>query len=95
MQRGTQVEVIENEAPGQVTIGLTRLGVNDGVDYTGTANLVVLIFQKRAGAANGTGPLTFIDAKLFGSETPPQEKAGIQWNFSMRLSRCLGSNAHR
>jgi hypothetical protein len=76
---GTQVEVIENESPGQVTIGLTRLGVADGVDYTGTANLVVLIFQKRSGAATGAGDFAFTDGKLFGSETPPVEKAGIQW----------------
>jgi hypothetical protein len=74
---GAQIEVLEHEQPGQVTLGLTRLAA-DGVDVTGSAVLVKIMFQKPA-LDDGSTPLGIPSGSLLGSETPPQVKGGIQW----------------
>ncbi len=76
---GRTVEVLEDRRSGHVTIGLTRRGATTGIDAAGTALLVRLFFLK-AGTAAGSGSLGFSNTKLLGSETPPQEKQGMQWS---------------
>ena len=77
---GAAVEVIENEGAGSVTIGLTRIGVDTGVDFDTTGTLITLIFRILPSAGSGSGGLTFSNGELVGSETPPEEKSGLQWH---------------
>ena len=70
--------VLENESPGQVTIDLSLLG-GTGVDFNGPGTLVRLIFSPVSGAPAAMSGLSFGATQIFGSETPPQEKPGIQW----------------
>lgn len=75
---GTTVSVQENPSiPSVVSIGVTRVGATKGIDVAATGRLVTLRFD----ASWGSGPsaLTFSGGKLFGSETPPLQKAGITW----------------
>jgi len=71
------VNVLENESPGQVKIDLTRFGT--GIDFNGSGTVVRLIFSPVAGATAATSTMSFASPQIFGSETPPQEKPGIQW----------------
>jgi hypothetical protein len=75
---GANVNVLENEAPGEVSIDLSRF--NTGIDFDGTGMLVRLIFSKVASPSNDSGPLSFSATQVFGSEMPPEEKPGIQWH---------------
>lgn len=79
---GAQVQVVERTLQaGQVSVGLSRLGTNvGGIDFTGTGSLVKLLFQQNPGAGTAAGSLTFGNPRLLGSETPPQEKTGVQWS---------------
>jgi len=74
---GATVNVLENESPGKVSIDLTRFGT--GVDFNGSGSVVRLIFSPVSGAAPATSTMSFASPQIFGSETPPQEKPGIQW----------------
>ena len=80
---GATVEVLADEQPGSVSIGLTRLGSNSGIDVVGTRELVTLVFSKVA--TNGSGSVTFTNGVLLGSETPPQSKTGVSWSGGMML----------
>jgi hypothetical protein len=74
---GVRVDVIAGDQPGRLTIGITRVGSTSGVNVTGTGVLLRLDFEKVGNG--GSGNVTFEDAQLLGSETPPQAKVGIQW----------------
>ena len=74
---GTTVQVLEESQTGSVTIGLTRLGVTDGVDAIGTQLLVTLLFSTVADA--GDAGITFSNEAILGSETPPVDKATVEW----------------
>jgi hypothetical protein len=74
---GVRVDVIPDDQPGRLTIGITRVGSTSGVNVTGTGVLLRLDFEKVG--TDGSGNVIFENAQLLGSETPPQAKAGIQW----------------
>lgn len=74
---GTALEVLEDVQSGRVTVGLTRLGSSTGIDVVGSEVLVKVLFRRVADS--GSGILDLQNTKLLGSETPPQEKMGIQW----------------
>lgn len=80
-QMGTaaQVSVQESTAAGQVSLGITRLNPNGGVNFAGQGTVIKLRFSDAPGASMGQGALSFSDTHVLGSETPPQEKNGIQW----------------
>ncbi len=75
---GTTIQALEDKQSGQATIGLTRQGAATGCDAVGSGLLVRLFFSKVG--TSGSSNLTFSNTKLFGSETPPQEKPGIMWS---------------
>jgi len=74
---GANVNVFEDEDPGQVTINLSRF--NSGIDFIPDGTVVRLIFGKATAADAATGTLSFSDTQIFDSDAPPQEKGGIQW----------------
>ena len=74
---GTNLIVLVTENPGQVTINLSR--PSTGIDFNGAGTVVRLIFSPATTAMPGASALSFSSTQIFGSETPPQEKAGIQW----------------
>ena len=69
--------MLEQEQAGQVTIGLSRLGVDAGVDVAGTGKLVGVVFRKTG--TSHVSDLSYSSASLLGSETPPLAKPAIQW----------------
>lgn len=77
---GATVEIIgpSSDTTGSFTLGITRVNVNDGMDFTTTQTLVQLRF--RAAADSGSGAITFQNGALFGSEEPPVEKPGLTWS---------------
>jgi hypothetical protein len=75
---GATVQVLQTIQTGWVRIGVSRLNVTTGVDFTAPAPLVSLIFLP-VGTAPAAAPLTFSSTRVLGSETPPQEKPGISW----------------
>lgn len=84
---GATVNVLENEGQGKVTINLARLG--SGIDFSGSGTLVRLIFSPVPGAPATISGMSFDSTLIFGSETPPQEKLGIQWiggDFQVTMS---------
>jgi hypothetical protein len=74
---GADVDVFEDEEPGRVTVALTRF--NTGVDFVPEGTLVRLIFGRATDADGAAGALVFSDTRIFDSDTPPNEKTGIQW----------------
>ena len=76
---GATVQVLVDEQPGTVTVGLTRLGVGTGVGVSGSAVLATVFFRRVAAAA-GTTTLGVPAGEVFGSETPPVAKAGLTWS---------------
>ena len=74
---GNTIQTLENTAVGQVTLGLTRTGMT-GIDAVGSQPLVRLTFTRLVNAGNST--LTFGNQDVFGSQAPPQAKAGIAWS---------------
>ncbi len=74
---GANLTVLVTESPAQVTINLSR--INTGIDFNGPGSVVRLIFSPAANAVAGASALSFSATQIFGSEAPPQEKAGIQW----------------
>ncbi len=72
---GATLEVLVGEMPGRVEIGITRLA-STGLDASGPELLATLLVAR---ASAGVGALAFEDTKVLGSETPPQEKPGVQW----------------
>ena len=73
---GASLQVFEDDQPDRVTIGLTRLGSNVGMNAVGAQFMVRLLFSRRA--ASGAAAVSFQDLQLLGSETPPQAKSGYQ-----------------
>jgi len=74
---GANVNVFENEDPGQVTINLSRF--NSGIDFDPGGTVVRLIFGKATTADTASGTLSFSGTLIYDSAEPPQEKSGIQW----------------
>ncbi len=74
---GANLNVLVNENPGQVTLALSRF--TTGIDFNGAGTVIRLIFSPATNAVAGASALSFSSTQIFGSETPPQEKAGIQW----------------
>lgn len=76
---GAQPNEFEDDSvPGQVTIDLSRFG--SGIDFNGSGTVVRLIFSPVSGAPAAMSGMSFgSTSQIFGSETPPQEKPGIQW----------------
>ena len=74
---GTTVQVLEDSQTGSVTIGLTRLGVANGVNAIGTQLQVTPMFSSVADA--GDAGIAFSNETILGSETPPVDKAGVNW----------------
>ena len=75
---GTQVSVQEgSNSPGNVTVGISRIGVNTGVNASGSQVLIRLTFSP---LTPGTSSLALTGAALFGSETPPQTKPGLTFS---------------
>ncbi|MDX1388433.1 MAG: hypothetical protein R3344_04555 [Acidobacteriota bacterium] len=75
---GAQLQVLEQTQPGEVSLGITRTGVTDGIDVGAPAALVRVYFRKTS-ADSGTTDLSYTSGSLLGSETPPLPKPGIQW----------------
>jgi len=75
---GEQVEVMESSQSGLLRIVMTRLA-DTGMNFLGTDSAIRLYFRKAHASASGAGTLSFSGTRVLGSETPPQEKAGIQW----------------
>lgn len=77
---GAAVDVIETKSAGHVHLGVTRLNPAVGIDFTGSHNVIQLMFGKPSGAGAGdVAALTFSSTQVFGSEQPPVEKSGIAW----------------
>jgi hypothetical protein len=74
---GAQVSVQEGGGGGNVTVGISRVGVSTGVNVTGSQVLIRLTF---APVAVGASTLSLSNAILFGSQTPPQPKPGLTWS---------------
>ena len=77
---GANITIFEDKAladQGLVTVDLTRL--NTGVDFMPGGTLATLSFGKATSTAGSSGPISFSSTQVYGSEAPPQEKAGIQW----------------
>ena len=74
---GAQVSVQQDGTGGNVAVGISRIGVNTGVNVTGSQVLIRLTF---APVAVGTSSLAVSNAQLFGSQTPPQPKPGLTWS---------------
>jgi len=68
--------VIVQEGPGP-SLAIARLA-QTGVDADGPGHLVKLLLSREA--TSGTGSLTFSEARVFNSQTPPQLQSGIQWS---------------
>jgi len=75
---GANVNVFEDEDPGQVSINLSRF--NTGIDFVPQGTVVRLIFGKATNTDGATGPIAFSDTQIFDSAAPPQEIGGIQWH---------------
>ena len=83
---GANVNVFEDEDPGQVTINLSRF--NSGIDFVPSGTVVRLIFSKATSSDTATGTLSFSDTQIFDSAAPPQEKGGIHWfGGTFRIAR--------
>jgi hypothetical protein len=74
---GAQVEALEQEQTGQVTVGVSRVATSSGIDVVATQ--VILSISFRRAAPGGATSLDYSNTNLLGSETPPQVKPGIQW----------------
>jgi len=83
---GANVNVFQDEDPGQVTINLSRF--NSGIDFVPSGTVVRLIFGKATSSDTATGTLSISDTRIFDSDAPPQEKGGIQWfGGTFRIAR--------
>ncbi len=76
---GAQVEILQRQETGRVSLGLTRLSPAAGIDFADPGVVVRLRFRKAAGSGSGSAPLAFTTHQVFGSEEPPQAKTGIDW----------------
>jgi hypothetical protein len=74
---GVDLELLEDVDAGVVKIGVSRFGVDTGVDVVGTRLLLTLLFRKAADS--GATPLSYTNGKLIGSEPQPQVKPGVTW----------------
>jgi len=74
---GAQVSVQQDGTGGTVVVGISRIGVNTGVNVTGSQVLIRFTF---APLAVGSSTLSITSAQLFGSQTPPQPKPGLTWS---------------
>lgn len=77
---GAQLQVIENATAGQVSLGVTRINTAVGVNFTGTQRVLQLMFSRASGVGAGKqGSLSYANALVLDSATPPQPKPGINW----------------
>lgn len=74
----TTVQSLIGEEPGIVVVGITRVRGEHGVNASEEAILIRLTFSRKPGPPR-TFPLEFSNAYLFGSETPPQVKDGVEF----------------
>jgi hypothetical protein len=74
---GAQVNLQAEAQGGGVTVGISRVGTSTGANAAGSQVLVRLTF---APVAAGASQLSLNNGQLFGSETPPQPKAGLTWS---------------
>ena len=74
---GADLELLEDVAVGAVKIGVSRFGVDTGIDVVGTRLLLTLRFRKAADS--GTTPLAYSNGKLIGSEPQAPVKPGVAW----------------
>jgi hypothetical protein len=79
---GTQLTMIENPQPGEVTILISRLGAAfGGIDAEGEQFLARLYFSKAA--AGGSSTMFFSSARLFGlrdGQFFPEIIPGVEWS---------------
>jgi len=74
---GTTIQpFVQLTQPGQVTVGVTRLGAT-GIDFNGGQLLMRIRFVRVA--SSGTSTLTFGNNELLDSTAPPQPISGVQW----------------
>jgi hypothetical protein len=76
---GATVNVLENVGAGSVSLGVSRVNPATGINFTTTGTVITLKFSAVSDANPATGPLSFSNTQVLGSEAPPQEKAGITW----------------
>ncbi len=76
---GRTVQVLADDQPGRVTLGLSRVGAGSGgIDANGSRLMITLYFSKGS-TDGGDSIVEFGNAALLGSETPPLVKNGISW----------------
>jgi hypothetical protein len=76
---GATLQVLETSGSGSVTLGVTRVGTTSGINFSGTGNVIKLLFSPVQDTVPDSGVFDFSNTQVLGSETPPQEKIGIQW----------------
>jgi len=83
---GTQLTMLANERPGEITILISRLGgVFGDIDAVGEQFLARMYFSKAAD--NGSSTLVFGTARLFSSQFPPEIIPDIEWSGGTLLIR--------
>ncbi len=75
---GANVQTVVQEQTGRITVGISRIGAQTGVNFTGERLLVRLTFR-RASSSAAVSTLVFSSTAVYGSETPPVAKPGIAW----------------
>jgi hypothetical protein len=74
---GAQVVTEVDTQPGRVVVGISRLGVDSGIDVAGTRLLARLTFRRESNGGNGF--LTYSGASLRDSQEPPGAIPGVSW----------------
>ena len=83
---GTQLTMLANEQPGEITILISRLGAAfGGIDVVGEQFLARLYFSKVADSGSST--LLFETARLFSSQFPPEIIPDVDWSGGTLLIR--------
>lgn len=75
---GANVQTVVQEQTGRITVGISRIGAQAGVNFTGERLLLRLTFR-RASTSAAVSSLVFSSTAVYGSETPPVAKPGIAW----------------
>ncbi len=84
---GSDTELLVNDdTPGLLIIGISRINVSTGVDAVGSETLLNLTIRHRNRV--GSTDFTFSNNRLLDSSTPPQEILGVSWcSGSVNVSR--------
>jgi len=76
---GVTTQTAVGTSAGKVTVGITRVAPATGINFPASGELLITLFFRRATNSMSTAAVTFTNANLLDSGTPPQPIPGVVW----------------